>query len=297
MGFIWMAMAGVGVTVLAGLAYQREIAAARERQRRGSRVLHTMRGPIEFAMTGEGPPLLIAHSAMGGYDQGLATAQRFPGFRVIAPSRAGYLRTPLTTGPDPEAMADAFAALLDAQAVPAVITVGWSAGAMSAIAFALRHPNRCRALILGSPITQPPPAHVLNVFAAVSLSNRSDFLNWLISSAAAAFGLPLIERDPQTRAIMRAFTLANPASDRFPGFEQDITQMRHFTPPLEAITIPTFIIHGGLDILVPLDHARSAAQRIPGARLLVIPGGQHDCPIRYPEIVGPALQAFLDTVM
>lgn len=290
-------MAGVGVSILAVLAYQREMTVARERQRQGSQVLHTAHGPIEFATIGEGPPLMIAHSAMGGYDQGLATAQRFPGFHVIAPSRAGYLRTPLSTGPDPDAMADAFAALLDAQAVTAVIMVGWSAGAMSAIAFALRHPDRCRALILGSPITQPPPAHVLNVFAAVSLSNRSDFLNWLISSAAATFGLPLIERDPQTRAIMRAFTLANPASDRFPGFELDIAQMQHFAPPLEAIAVPTFIIHGTLDILVPLDHARGAAGRIPGARLLVIPGGQHDCPIRYPSVVGPALRAFLDTAL
>lgn len=63
----------------------------------GSRMLETSVGPIEYAEVGEGPPVLVIHGAGGGFDQGLDLAEDLVrnGFRVIAPSRFGYLRTPL----------------------------------------------------------------------------------------------------------------------------------------------------------------------------------------------------------
>jgi pimeloyl-ACP methyl ester carboxylesterase len=69
------------------------------------------------------------------------------GFRFIAPSRFGYLGTPMPDGATAESQADAYEALLDHLAVDRVIVVGYSAGATSAIQCALRHPDRTVALI------------------------------------------------------------------------------------------------------------------------------------------------------
>jgi pimeloyl-ACP methyl ester carboxylesterase len=72
-------------------------------------------GPIGYAVAGEGPPVLVIHGAGGEFDQALDFAEMplQSGFRVIAPSRFGYLRSPLAADASPEAQADAYACLLD----------------------------------------------------------------------------------------------------------------------------------------------------------------------------------------
>lgn len=79
------------------LSYQHDIHVARERVLAGSQVIETACGPIEYAISGDGFPVLVMHGAGGGYDQGLEIARSFvgDGFRFIVPSRFGYLRTPL----------------------------------------------------------------------------------------------------------------------------------------------------------------------------------------------------------
>jgi pimeloyl-ACP methyl ester carboxylesterase len=79
-------------------------------------ILETSYGPIEYAEAGNGPPVLVIHGAGGGFDQGLDIGEKLVrnGFRVIAPSRFGYLRTPLPQDASAAAQADAHAALLDA---------------------------------------------------------------------------------------------------------------------------------------------------------------------------------------
>ncbi len=288
--------AGIGLSTLIGAAYRNEMRQLAIHQLAESRIALTSQGIIEYAVTGEGEAVLISHSASGGYDQGLATARRFAGFKVIAPSRAGYLRTPVTTGLTPRAMASAYGGLLDTLKINRTVVVGWSAGAMSALEFALQYPDRCRALILGGAVTQPPPNYVLDIFASLVLSNQSDFLNWMVSKIAANVVIPLMEHDPDTQKILSAFATANPASKRLPGFKLDVEHMRRFHPLLETITVPTLMIHGTHDMLVPIAHAQAAVKKIPGAHLLIIPGGQHDCPIRYPDQVSPAIDRFLNGV-
>ena len=81
----------------------------------GGSIVETVLGKIEYADVGDGMPLLSIHGAGGGYDQGLLIAEALfgDGFRVIAPSRFGYLRTPVPRDASPAAQADADAALLD----------------------------------------------------------------------------------------------------------------------------------------------------------------------------------------
>jgi pimeloyl-ACP methyl ester carboxylesterase len=288
-------LVGAGTAWLAR-TYQYEMRAAAVRQLTGSHFVNVAETSIEYVLKGNTPPyVLISHQAMGGYDQGQSIGLLYKGCSVIAPSRAGYLRTPRDAGRTPEAMADTFAALLDYLNVPEVIIAGYSAGAMSAIAFAIRHAQRCRALVLGNGITRTPPPYVMDFLAPLALANRWDFSNWLIS-AAVERTLPLLERDAEVLAILRTLQQNNPASLRFEGFRQDVEQMRTFQPDLTQIRVPTLIIHGTLDVLVPPDQAQDAAQRIPKARLLMIKNGGHDCSVRYPHLVKPALQSLIREV-
>src|SRR5262245_38660028 len=111
-------------------------------------------GPLEYVMRGEGPTVLALHGGMGGFDQSQLLARALlgerTGHRVIAVSRPGYLGTPLYISPTPEEQADLYAQMLDRLRIDSAVAVAVSAGGPSALQFALRHPDRCRALILVS---------------------------------------------------------------------------------------------------------------------------------------------------
>jgi 2-hydroxy-6-oxonona-2,4-dienedioate hydrolase len=116
----------VGAAGVALLRYKNEIDRAHEVARRGSLVINTDAGLIEYADKGAGIPLLSIHGAGGGFDQGLTNAAELlgEGFRIIAPSRFGYLRTPVPRDTSAAAQADAHAALLSKLNLPKVIVVG-----------------------------------------------------------------------------------------------------------------------------------------------------------------------------
>jgi 2-hydroxy-6-oxonona-2,4-dienedioate hydrolase len=165
----------VAVAELVGAAfllYKNELGRACEAARRGSLIANTGAGPIEYAEKGAGTPLLSIHGAGGGFDQGLANAAEFVDqcFRIVAPSRFGYRRTPVPRDPSPAAQADAHAALLSCLNISRAIVVGVSAGARSALELALRHPNKVTALILISPGTYSPTSPV-----SVDASHGSKF--------------------------------------------------------------------------------------------------------------------------
>jgi len=147
----------IGLFVLVDANYQRDIRQARERISVGSQIIETPYGSIEYAVTGDGPPVLVVHGAGGGFDQGLDLSKVLvqSGFRVIAMSRFGYLRTPLPADASPASQADAYACLLDALSIRRAAVVGFSAGAPSSMQFALRHPERTAALVLLVPAAYP----------------------------------------------------------------------------------------------------------------------------------------------
>ena len=133
--------------VFVSFNYRHDIEAAGARVSFGSKVVNTPCGLIEYADVGTGPAILAIHGAGGGFDQGLELARAFlePGSRIIAPSRFGYLRTPLPQDASPVAQAEAHACLLDALNLRRVAVVGGSMGAPSAMQLCLRHPERCSA--------------------------------------------------------------------------------------------------------------------------------------------------------
>ncbi|HEY0775218.1 MAG TPA: alpha/beta fold hydrolase, partial [Nocardioidaceae bacterium] len=153
---------GLGVAAaVAGFrfAYRSDLAASRARLTGRSSLIETRLGPVEVADSGAGPPVLVVHGAAGGFDMGLQVGEDMLGgdFRILAPSRFGYLRSPMPEAASHADQADVFAALLDALDLPRVAVVAVSAGAQSATQLALRHPDRVSALVLITPALYLPP--------------------------------------------------------------------------------------------------------------------------------------------
>src|SRR5712691_92318 len=179
------AAALAGSILFAYFSYRHELGAAQARVSSGSEVVDTPCGRIEYALIGNGAPLLLVHGAGGGFDQGLEFGRPLAehGFTVIAMSRFGYLRTPLPADASPAAQAEAHACLLDALKLPTAAILGGSAGAPSTIEFCLRHAGRCSAMVLLVPAFFPPgapharqPAQPSFMFEALL---GSDFFFWL----------------------------------------------------------------------------------------------------------------------
>ena len=270
-------------------AYRRDIREIRQQTREGGRIAVTRLGPIEYACEGSGTPALIIHGASGGYDQGLLLARAFAptGVRTIAPSRFGYLRTPLPDDASPAAQAEAHAALLDALAIDSAIVVGASAGAPSAIELALRQPSRVRALILPVPRGHVPNAPALPLPLSrpllLTLLLSSDLAYWSAlrlagDGLARCLGVPpaLVARTndaegERVRAMMRRVL---PVTPRLPGLKND-ARTRLAALPLEKIKAPTLIIAARDDLFDTLPAAELMADAIPGARLIVLASGGH----------------------
>jgi pimeloyl-ACP methyl ester carboxylesterase len=72
-------------------------------------------GPVEYCAWGEGQPLLLVHGVVGGCDVPPSWRALVPvGYRIVTPSRFGYLGSPLPEGASTAQQADAFAFLFDA---------------------------------------------------------------------------------------------------------------------------------------------------------------------------------------
>jgi pimeloyl-ACP methyl ester carboxylesterase len=119
-----------------------------------SELVETERGTVEVARRGSGYPVLILHGAPGGYDQVLSFGDGDASeIEVIAPSRPGYLRTPLADDRSPSAQAALFVALLDELGIERAVVVGLSSGGPAALHLAAEYPDRVAGLLLLCAIT------------------------------------------------------------------------------------------------------------------------------------------------
>lgn len=312
-------LAGAVIATRVAQAYQRDQRIALARLAAQSDVIQTARGPVEYAEAprsrqapGAGgaeagwPAVLVLHGAAGGYDQSLHTVSVLgePGLRFIAPSRFGYLRSPLPPNATPEAQADTLVALLDALGVEKVAVLAVSAGGMTATALALRHPDRLWALALVSAITRPLVVSEPSLQALTGIVLRSDFAFWAIRQGGLALvgrttGLSAdeqarLEADPAARRALSGLIDMDPISRRRDGILNDIVQAEVLPDwPLAQIAAPTLVIHGTADPLVPYTVGQAAAAAIPGAQLLALEGAGHLGWFTRAAEVRPATLAFL----
>lgn len=258
-----------------------------------SQIFASQFGALEYAVTGEGRPILVVHGTGGGFDQGLAFAAPLleAGFKLIVPSRFGYLRSAMPMDPSSQRQADAFIELLDYLEIGKVAIMGGSAGALSAIEFAIRHPDRCEALITlvpaayapGRGVPQPPSALASAIityalrsnglFWAGNIVSRDEMIGALLATDPALVHAASPDEQARVYAIL---TDILPVSDRALGFENDAKlanapqEMR-----LDLIKCPTLALSLVDDRFQTLPAARHIAASVKGAKLFVLPTGGH----------------------
>jgi pimeloyl-ACP methyl ester carboxylesterase len=283
-------------SVLAGLAagvaipaygvyfrYRRDMNAARARLAAVERpVISTPWGEVEYAERGDGEPVLavhgIFHNCVGGL---LSVRDLFTDRRVIAPSRFGYLGSTMPPNATPAAQADAFAALLDALEITQADVVGVSAGAPSVLQLALRHPAKVKRLVVlvgnlpGSPTAIVQPSWTRRV-------NRQ-FMMWSVRTLAPSIMVRLVAAVPKEFAMSAddARIVDEFIESLFPmnrdgyNFDLFVSNADVNNYDLEAISVPTLIVHTKDDQLASHDASQRAAERIPGARFLSLETGGH----------------------
>ncbi|MBC7982579.1 MAG: alpha/beta hydrolase [Candidatus Obscuribacterales bacterium] len=271
-----------------------------------SQVASTALGEIEYAVAGEGIPMLRIHGRPGGYDQTIAAPRTRPadyaGYQVIAISRPGYLRTPLSSGETPEQQADLYAALLDKLEIKRVVVYGASGGGPSALAFAARHPTRTRELILVVPdLVQSMEARERETTPGAVMMFLQDFGFWvggqLLGKTMAPMMMPDLDpNDPVAAAQLPIVATAFLASDlRVAGNANDVIQYRQLkvqTWPLESMQVPTLIMHGNADENAPYEGSVAVAKRIPNAKLVIFEGGDHLIIITKAREIGEEIRQF-----
>lgn len=254
----------------------------------------------EVATRGVGAPVLVVHGTPGGIDVAEIMARFLPStdFRVVTLSRPGYLGTALGTGAgtlDDEA--DLYAAVLDDLGIDRVGVLAWSGGGPAAYRFAVRHPDRVRSLVVVAGLSGPwaPPEASLAerlvtgtalgagiARVAARLLPRA-VLRLAVGGVSSLRGAPLLDHvaDVLHDPVRRAFVLdlartGNASGPRRDGWDADVRKLGAVDDlGLAAVTAPTLLVHGDADTDVLPAHSARAAGEVPGAELVVLPGGTH----------------------
>jgi len=293
-----MKIALIIVAVVVGIAavfvaltyprYHREMQAAKVRLLSGSEILKTDHGTIEYAVQGEGTPVLTLHGAGGGYDQGLWLGKMAlgDGYKFISVSRYGYLRTPIPTNASIKTQAALYKDLLDHLNIQKVIVGGGSAGGPSATQFANDYPERTSALILISAVTEASvrgdkPAFYVGI---IRLIQQSDYAYWLVAkfmqpAILNLMGIPAEVYGKftpvQKQMAQEMLDTMHPMTARYPGTVNDGEMIQREAVSTDNVLAPTLILHAKDDALVSYHHAEHAHEAIKGSRLISFDSGGH----------------------
>jgi pimeloyl-ACP methyl ester carboxylesterase len=198
-----------------------------------------------------------------------------------------------------EDMADDVAGVLDAYGVEHAHLVGMSMGGMILQEFALRHPDRADTLtiIMSTPDPTTIPAAVTGTLASDALPGPAPVVMELMKNPRA---VDWSDSDAVIDNILA--TRRTLVGTRFPFDEEgqrslaqaEVARARNIqsaanhglavgrTPPwrsrLGEVTVPTLVIHGTEDPILPFAHGEALAAEIPGARLEVMDGVGHELP-------------------
>ncbi len=187
-------------------------------------------------------------------------------------------------------MANDTVGLMDALGIMAAHVVGASMGGAIAQEMAIHHSGRLRTMTsimssTGEPGLPPPTAQAMEILLAPTPTDREAYFAryaqiWHVLRGP---GFPLDEARDAERAAKIFDRGLNP-----PGAARQLAAIvasGSRKDALRAVDVPTLVIHGDIDPLVPLAGGIATAKAVPGAKLVVIEGMGHALPISmWPQI-------------
>ncbi len=251
---------------------------------------------LYYEQHGSGPPLLLIAGLASDSQSWLpvvaALAQQFT---VILPDNRGVGRSTQECAISVELMAHDCAALIHYLGHGQVAVVGHSMGGMVAMALAHRYPQLVACLVLVAAV------------ARNSTRNNLLFCDWADRLEAGErraawfrtiLAWILTEQFFDNRQLLDAtltYLLSYPWPQLPAAFRHQVQAIAAFdaTPRLRELTMPTRVLAGEHDILMPLEHAEYLARQIPGASLGIIKGAAHSLHTEQPQAFISAVTDFL----
>jgi pimeloyl-ACP methyl ester carboxylesterase len=192
-------------------------------------------------------------------------------------------------------LAEDVVALLDSLNLVSAHVVGLSLGAMMAQELALRHPHRVKSLVLSNTLGRCDDwfAHLMDAFCLIrrQVPDTPRFfesvLPWLISHRYF--------EQPGAVEWLKALFHRNPKPQKAEGFYRQIEAIRTHDAleRLKQVICPVLVVAGEDDALTPVRYARKMIERLPNARLEILPGVGHAPPIEAPRPFNRLLSEFL----
>lgn len=193
-------------------------------------------------------------------------------------------------------MADDAIGLLDSLEIKAADVVGVSMGGMIAQTMAIHYPTRVRTLTsimssTGNPSLPRPKPEAAALLVTPPVSNLDDFINNSLKSQRILHGPKYtLDEDYVRHWAEQSYNRCYHPK----GFARQLGAVitsgsRH--EELKNVKIPTLVIHGDADPLVPIEGGKDTAKSIPGARLIIFEGMGHSFPTEIaPKIIKEILQ-------
>ncbi len=241
---------------------------------------------IHYTVEGAGPPLILLHGASSSAREDWSAQlpmlrQTHTCYLVDARGHAGT-RWDVADGWGRDLLVDDLGAFADGLGLASFHVAGFSMGAMTALTFASRYPERVRsALIIAIDTEREPRSRVAKRLMDPERIERDD----------PAWAATLERRHAPVQGPGAWRHLLRAIADGVPR-EEPLTRA-----DLRRIRLPVLYVVGDRDIFVPLEHAVAIVRALPDARLLVLPGAGHVPQVEQAGVVNPAIAAFLRTTL
>ena len=181
--------------------------------------------------------------------------------------------------------------LLDALEIESAHVVGASMGGMIAQVMAIHHPDRVRTLTsimstTGAPGLPPPTPEATVFLATPSPTDRAGYIEHSVKFSHVLGGSVI----PIDEALARKQAARSFDRGLYPdGFVRQLAAIfasGSRVEALQSVNLPTLVIHGDADPLVPVEGGIDTANSVPGAELMIIEGMGHSLPlVLWPQII------------
>ncbi|ADB54084.1 alpha/beta fold hydrolase [Conexibacter woesei] len=249
------------------------------------------------------PEVLLLHGLPGTAEDFERVTPLLAGHRTIALDRPGFGFSDGGYHPLTEQLT-AIEALLDQLAIRRVIVVGHSYGGTLALAFAARHPERVRGLVLvdaaaaGASTTgfERAQARLVQGLSLPVVQPLADvtFAQVMRKASAQMGAEEAFGPDPVDDAYERRLLAVTMQHDDLDAYAAETLVagdvIEQTDEQLRRIEVPAVVIHGDRDRSVTPEHGRRLAAELPRARFVGVPGG-HMVPLVHPDVVAEAVRS------